>query len=75
MIMSSVGHGTMPGPSTVPDHCKVYVLPVSLQYKGRPLVIYIRKSIVAVVIVASVGYIMMFVMSIFHLALLLCVIS
>jgi len=34
-------------------------LPTSLQYKGRPLVIYIGRSIVAAALVAALGYLMM----------------
>jgi len=47
-------------------------LPTSLQYRGRPLVIHIGRSIVAAALVAALEYLMMLIVFILHLAVLLC---
>jgi len=53
-------------------HCKDFVLPTSLQYKGRPLITYHGRSIVAAIAVAALGYLMMFCIFLFNLVLLMC---
>jgi len=47
-------------------------LPTSLRYKGRPLVAFIGRSIVAAALVAGLGYLMMLIVFILHLPILLC---
>jgi len=53
-------------------HCNLFVLPTSLQYKGRPLVTYHKKSIIAAIALAALGHLMMFCIFLFNLVMLMC---